>query len=85
MLRNTDSQIVRMLNDINFAKKDQGESGAGDVHGVDLYPALLEKEIDAMNEFVYEKVSHAKVHSDGVFNKTSVTSLRSRAKRQRFI
>lgn len=65
-----DSQIVRMLNDINFAKKEQGGGDSGGVHGVDLCPAPLEKEIDAMNEFVYEKVSHAKVHSGGVFDGT---------------
>lgn len=55
------SQIVRMLNDVNFAKKKQGGVDAGGVDGVDLCPASLEKEIDGMNEFVYEKVSHAKV------------------------
>lgn len=42
-----DSQIVRMLNDINTKEGD----------GVDLCPASMEKEIDAMNDFVYDKVT----------------------------
>lgn len=54
------SQIVRMLNDVSFAKKNQGGSDSGGVDEVDLCPASLEKEIDDMNEFVYEKVSHAR-------------------------
>lgn len=47
------SQIVRMLNGVSFSKNGVGgEGGDGEV---DLCPASLEKEIDAMNEFVYEK------------------------------
>lgn len=77
------SQIVRMLNDVNFAKKKQGEGDEGGVHGVDLCPASLEKEIDAMNDFVYDKVSHGRVHSSGGSDemRLRVTRLRGRAKR----
>lgn len=49
------SHIVRMLNDVNFAKKEGGDGVEG-VAGVDLCPASLEKDIDAMNDFVYQKV-----------------------------
>lgn len=42
-----DSQIVRMLNDISTKGGD----------GVDLCPASMEKDIDAMNDFVYDKVN----------------------------
>lgn len=42
-----DSQIVRMLNDMSTKEGD----------GVDLCPASMEKEIDAMNDFVYDKVN----------------------------
>ena len=49
------SQIVRMLNDVSFAKNS---GGGGGVEGeVDLCPASLQEEVDAMNEFVYEKAS----------------------------
>lgn len=44
-----------MLNDINFATS-QGEGAEDVVPGVDLCPPSLEKEIDEMNDFVYEKV-----------------------------
>lgn len=44
-----------MLNDFNFSKKD-GKGGADAAPEVDLCPKALEEEIDAMNEFVYEKV-----------------------------
>lgn len=47
-----------MLNDVSFAKNGVG-AGAGGAEGegeVDLCPASLREEIDAMNEFVYEKV-----------------------------
>lgn len=43
-----DSQIVRMLNDIST--KEGG--------GVDLCPTSMEKEIDATNDFVYDKVKN---------------------------
>lgn len=39
-----------MLNEVNFAKK-------GGEEVVDLCPPCLEEEIDAMNDFVYEKAS----------------------------
>lgn len=49
------SQIVRMLNGLSF------DSGGGGVGGttpaVDLCPPALEKEIDVVNDFVYEKAS----------------------------
>lgn len=54
-----DSHIVRMLNDMTLVEKGTGGAppGAGNgVVGVDLCPASLEKEIDEMNDFVYEKV-----------------------------
>ncbi len=55
-----DSQIVRMLNEVSLASKEGKE--------VDLCPASKEKEIDAMNEFVYEKViSSGRRHFDGDF------------------
>ena len=50
-----DSQIVRMLNDIST--KEGG--------GVDLCPASMEKDIDAMNDFVYDKVSGSALEHPG--------------------
>lgn len=44
-----------MLNEFNFAKND-GESEASGIIGVDLCPVSMVEEIDAMNDFVYEKV-----------------------------
>lgn len=44
-----------MLNDINFATKGDRDGSEG-VPGIDLCPALLEEDINAMNEFVYDKV-----------------------------
>eukprot|EP00904_Undaria_pinnatifida_P012182 jgi/Undpi1/8094/HiC_scaffold_24.g10566.m1 len=56
VVTNESSQIVRMLNGVSFSKNGVGgEGGDGEV---DLCPASLEKEIDAMNEFVYEKINN---------------------------
>eukprot|EP00752_Nemacystus_decipiens_P011878 g10533.t1 len=48
IVTNESSQIVRMLNDISTKEGD----------GVDLCPASMEKEIDAMNDFVYDKINN---------------------------
>lgn len=49
LVRRNNSQIVRMLNELSLGATADGAA-------VDLCPASLKKEIDAMNEFVYEKV-----------------------------
>lgn len=49
------SQIVRMLNGLSFASEEGG--GGGATPAVDLCPPGLEKEIDVVNDFVYEKAS----------------------------
>ena len=49
------SQIVRMLNGVDFGEKEHqgGSQGAGQV---DLCPASLEEGIDNINDFIYNKV-----------------------------
>ncbi|CAM9833960.1 unnamed protein product [Ectocarpus sp. 4 AP-2014] len=61
IVTNESSHIVRMLNDMALAEKGTvgARLGAGNgVVGVDLCPASLEKEIDEMNDFVYEKINN---------------------------
>eukprot|EP00903_Cladosiphon_okamuranus_P014643 g13578.t1 len=48
IVSNESSQIVRMLNDISTKERD----------GVDLCPSSMVKEIDAMNNFVYDKINN---------------------------
>lgn len=50
-----------MLNELNFGAG--GEGGDGTTPAVDLCPAALEKEIDAMNDFVYEKARSRRQHA----------------------
>lgn len=54
------SQIVRMLNELGSIGEVGGRGGIDAIAAaaaVDLCPPDLEKEIDAMNDFVYEKAS----------------------------
>ncbi|CAM9160868.1 unnamed protein product [Choristocarpus tenellus] len=52
IVTNESSQIVRMLNDLDF--KDGGEG----FQPVDLCPAALEGEVDVLNEHIYEKINN---------------------------
>lgn len=50
------SQIVRMLNGVNFEGTGTLDGSKG-TDPVDLCPASLEKDIDDMNDFIYDKVT----------------------------
>lgn len=50
-----------MLNELSFGP---GGGGGDRTTVVDLCPPALEKEIDAMNDFVYEKVKSGMKHAD---------------------
>ncbi|CAN0175843.1 unnamed protein product [Ascophyllum nodosum] len=57
VVTNESSQIVRMLNGVDFGEKEHqgGSQGAGQV---DLCPASLEEGIDNINDFIYNKINN---------------------------
>lgn len=48
---NDSAAIVRTLQDL-------GNAGLEGCHGISLYPPSLREEIDAMNEYLYERVNN---------------------------
>eukprot|EP00976_Prorocentrum_cordatum_P075167 1181809-Prorocentrum_minimum.AAC.2 len=56
IVSNESSDIVRMLNEVDFGLKNGG--GAGGESLVDLYPAALREEIDRLNSFVYNRINN---------------------------